>query len=184
MATYNKTGAETQQKWQFDAPHTLVEFSAKHLMITTVKGHFKDVHGTLIYDEVDPSRSHVEAEISAASLYTGTAMRDNDLRSSHFLEVEKYPTITFTSTRVELTSHDHGQVIGDLTIHGVTREVVLDTAFTGRSKNLGGKEVISFAARTTINRKDFGLHWNVVLETGGVLVGDIINIEIAVECIH
>ena len=184
MATYDKTGVETQRNWQFDAPHTLVEFSAKHMMITTVKGHFNDVRGTLIYDEVDPARSHVEAEIDAASLYTGTAMRDNDLRSSHFLEVEKYPTITFRSTRVELSSSDHGQVIGDLTIHGVTREVALDTAFTGRGKNLDGKEVISFEARTSINRKDFGLHWNMVLETGGVLVGDIINIEIAVECIE
>ncbi len=183
MTTYNETSVETQKNWQFDAPHTLVEFSAKHLMITTVKGHFKNVRGTLVYDEADPSRSRVEAEIDAASLYTGTALRDNDLRSSHFLEVESYPTITFRSTRVELSSSDHGQVIGDLTIHGVTREVALDTELTGRSKNLDGKEVVSFEARTSINRKDFGLHWNMVLETGGVLVSDIINIEIAVECI-
>lgn len=184
MATYEKTAVETQRKWQFDAPHTLVEFSAKHLMLTTVKGHFKDVHGTLIYDALDPSRSSVEAEIGTASLYTGTVLRDNDLRSAHFLDVENYPTITFRSTRIELTSHDQGQVIGDLTIHGVTREVMLDTVFIGGGKNLGGKEVISFEARTTINRKDFGLHWNVVLETGGVLVSDIITIEIAVECVQ
>jgi len=184
MATYERTNVEGQQQWQFDVPHTLVEFSAKHLMLTTVKGHFKDVHGTLIYDALDPSRSHVEAEIGAASLYTGTILRDNDLRSAHFLDVENYPTITFVSTRIELTSHDQGQVIGDLTIHGVTREVALETALLGRGKNLSGKEVISFEARTTINRKDFGLHWNVVLETGGVLVGDIITIEIAVECIQ
>lgn len=183
MTTYTQAGAETQKNWQFDAAHTLVEFSAKHLMITTVKGRFNNVRGTLVYDEADPSRSRVEAEIDATSLYTGTSLRDNDLKSSHFLEVEKYPTITFRSTRVELSNSDHGQVIGDLTIHGVTHEVALDTELTGRGKNLDGKEVISFEARTLINRKDFGLHWNVVLETGGVLVGDIIRIEIAVECI-
>lgn len=184
MAMYRETRAGAQKNWQYDAQHTLVEFSAKHLMLTTVKGHFKNVRGTLVYDEEDPSRSYVEAEIDASSLTTGITLRDNDLRSDHFLEVEKYPTITFKSTRVELSSSDHGQVIGDLTIHGVTREVSLDTKLMGRGKNLDGKEVISFEARTSIDRKDFGLHWNVVLETGGVLVGDIINIEIAVECIR
>jgi polyisoprenoid-binding protein YceI len=183
MTTYKEVGAQAQKNWQFDAPHTLVEFSAKHLMLTTVKGHFTRVSGMLVYDEADPSRSRVEAEIDAASLSTGTVLRDNDLRSAHFLEVEKYPSITFRSTRVELLSRDHGQVIGELTIHGVTREVVLETRLSGRGKNLEGQEVVSFEARTSIKRKDFGLHWNVVLETGGVLVSDIIGIEIAVECI-
>lgn len=184
MTTSNETEAVPRGSWQLDPPHTLVEFSAKHMMITTVKGHFSSVRGTLVYDEEDPSRSTVEAEIDAASLYTGTAMRDNDLRSDHFLEVEKYPTITFKSTRVELASSDHGQVIGDLTIHGVTREVALETELTGRGKDPWGKEVISFEARTSINRKDFGLHWNMALETGGFLVGDIIKIEIVAECVR
>ncbi len=111
----------------------------------------------------------------------GKDTRDNDLRSAHFLDVEKYPLMTFKSTRIELSSSDHGQVIGDLTIHGVTREVVLDTEITGRGKSPSGKEVIAFEARTSIDRKDFGLHWNVVLESGGGLVGDIIQIEIAAE---
>lgn len=184
MTTHTEASIETQKNWQFDASHTLVEFSAKHLMITTVKGHFHKVYGTLVYDEADPSRSRVEAEIDAASLSTGVLLRDNDLRSSHFLEVERYPTITFRSTRVELSSNEHGQVIGDLTIHGITREVALDTVLSGRCKNLDGKDVISFEARTSINRRDFGLHWNRVLETGSVLVGDIIGVEIAVECIR
>jgi polyisoprenoid-binding protein YceI len=184
MTTSNEAETAIQGSWQLDPPHTLVEFSAKHMMITTVKGHFGSERGTLVYDEGDPSRSTVEAEIDAASLYTGTAMRDNDLRSSHFLEVEKYPTITFKSTRVELSGSDSGQVIGDLTIHGVTREVALETELTGRGKNPWGKEVIAFEARTSINRKDFGLHWNMALETGGVLVGDIIKIEIAAECVR
>lgn len=183
MATYNETKTETRSSWQFDPAHTLVEFSAKHMMITTVKGHFKKVLGTLVYDGANPSRSRVAVEIDAASLYTGTELRDKDLRSSHFLEVENYPTITFKSTHVELQSYDHGQVIGDLTIHGVTREVVLDTELTGRGTNPFGKEVISFEAHTSINRKDFGLHWNMLLESGGFLVSDIITIEIAVACI-
>lgn len=181
MATGNVTEAETRHRWQIDPAHTLVEFSTKHMMITTVKGHFRNVRGTLIYDETDPSQSTVEAEIDATSIYTGTEMRDNDLRSDHFLEVEKYPTITFKSTRVELASPERGQVIGDLTIHGITREVALDTQLEGSGKSPWGQEVISFEARTTINRKDFDLHWNVVLETGGFLVGDIIKIEIAAE---
>jgi polyisoprenoid-binding protein YceI len=181
MATHDAADIETRQYWQLDPPHTLVEFSAKHMMITTVKGHFRSVRGTIFYDEAEPSHSWVEAEIDAASLYTGTEMRDNDLRSDHFLEVDKYPTLTFKSTRVEMVSSDHGRVIGDLTIHGVTREVVLDTQLTGRGKNPAGKEVVAFEASTSINRKDFGLHWNVVLETGAFLVGDIIKIELAVE---
>lgn len=181
MTMYNAADAGTRNSWQFDPPHTLVEFSAKHMMITTVKGHFKSVRGTLVYDEADPSRSSVEAEIDAASLYTGTQMRDDDLRSHRFLEVERYPTITFRSTRVEMLSSDHALVVGDLTIHGVTREVVLATELTGRGKNPEGKEVVAFEASTSINRKDFGLHWNIALETGGFLVGDIIKIEIVVE---
>lgn len=183
MTTSKQAEAETRNSWQLDPAHALVEFSAKHMMITTVKGRFNSVRATLFYDEADPARSSVEAEIDAASLYTGTQMRDDDLRSGHFLEVEKYPTITFKSTRLELMSSEHGLVMGDLTIHGVTREVALDTQLTGRAKNPGGKEVVAFEAKTSINRKDFGLHWNQVLETGSFLVGDIIKIEIAVEWI-
>ena len=182
MTTHDEAGVGTQRSWQLDPAHTLVEFSAKHMMITTVKGRFKSVRGTVVYDEADSSRSHVEAEIDAASVDTGVGMRDNDLKSDHFLEVEKYPTITFKSTRVEMLSGDHAKVIGNLTIHGVTREVALDTELAGRAKDPSGKEVVSFEARTSIDRKDFGLHWNMILETGGLLVGDIIKIEIAVEC--
>lgn len=181
MTTPNEA-IETRRNWQLDPAHTLVEFSAKHMMITTVKGRFKSVRGTVVYDEADPSRSHVEAEIDTASIDTGVGMRDNDLKSDHFLEVEKYPTITFKSTRVEMVSSERAKVVGDLTIHGVTREVTLDTELTGRAKAPAGNEVISFEARTSIDRKDFGLHWNMMLETGGFLVGDIVKIEIAVEC--
>ena len=183
MTTPNEAEGTTPKSWQLDPSHTLVEFSAKHMMITTVKGRFKSVRGTVFYDEANPARSHVEAEIDAASVDTGVGMRDNDLRSDHFLDVEHFPTITFKSTRVEMVSNEHAHIVGDLTIHGVTREVTLDTELSGRAKSPSGNEVISFEAKTSIDRKDFGLHWNVVLETGGFLVGDLIKIEIAAECI-
>jgi polyisoprenoid-binding protein YceI len=151
------------------------------MMITTVRGYFQSARGTIIFDEAAPSRSSVEVEIDAASLVTGVEYRDNHLKSADFLEVEKYPAITFKSTRIEPLDSEHAKVIGDLTIHGVTQEVILDTELTGRGKNPMGKEVMAFEARTSINRKDFGLVWNVALETGGMLVSDIIKIEIAIE---
>jgi polyisoprenoid-binding protein YceI len=181
MTTHSEKESVTQNTWQLDPYHTLVEFSGKHMMITTVKGYFQSVRGILIFDEADPSRSSVEVEIDAASLATGVEYRDNHLKSADFLEVEKYPLITFKSTRVEPVSSDHGKVIGDLTIHGVTHEVVLDTELTGRGKNPRNQEVVAFDAKTAINRKDFGLTWNMAMETGGILVSDTIKIEISVE---
>lgn len=182
MTTQSEAGAATTRStWQLDPNHTLVQFIGKHLMITTVRGHFKSVRGTLILDEAAPANSSVEVEIDAASLDSGVEYRDNHLKSADFLEAEKYPLITFKSTRVEPEDAEHAKIIGDLTIHGVTREVVLDTEFTGRGKDPMGKEVVSFDAKTSINRKDFGLNWNVALETGGWLVGDTIKIEISTE---
>jgi polyisoprenoid-binding protein YceI len=181
MTTQSEQEAVTRSVWQFDPSHTLVEFTGKHMMITTVKGRFKSVRGTLVLDEADPSRSSVEAEIDTASLDSGVEYRDNHLKSADFLEVEKYPTITFKSTRIEPLGNDRARVIGGLTIHGVTREAVLDTELTGRGKNPMGQDVVSFDARTAINRKDFGLAWNMALETGGWLVSDTIKIELAVE---
>jgi len=175
--------SETSSAWQLDPVHSLVEFSAKHLMVTTVKGRFKGVQGTIIVDEADPARSSVEVEIDAASLDTGQEMRDNHLRSADFLEVDKYATITFRSIRIEQLGDTHGLIFGNLTFRDVTREVVLDAQFTGRAKSPWGTEVMAFEATTTINRKDFGLNWNVALEAGGFLVGDTIKIEVAVEAI-
>src|SRR5215472_1068643 len=171
----------TRSTWQLDPAHTLVEFSGKHMMFTTVKGHFKSVRGAVTLDEADPSQSSVEVEIDANSLYSGVDYRDNHLRSGDFLDIENFPTITFKSTRVELQGPDRAKVIGDLTIRGVTREVVLDTELTGRGKSPMGKETVGFEARTSITRQDFGLTWNVALETGGFLVGDTIKIELAIE---
>ena len=183
MTTQSESTATTRSIWKLDPNHTLVEFSGKHMMFTTVKGHFKNVNGTIVLDEADPSRSSVEVEIDASTLYSGVERRDTHLKSPDFLDIQNYSVITFKSTRVEPESNDHAKVIGDLTIRGVTREVVLDTELTGRGKMPmpGAPETVGFEARTQINRKDFGLTWNVALETGGLLVGDIIKIEIAVE---
>jgi len=183
MTTQSQSTTTTRSTWKLDPAHTLVEFSAKHMMFTTVKGHFKKVDGTIVLDEANPANSSVEVEIDASTLYSGVDYRDNHLRSGDFLDVEKYPVITFKSTRVEPEGNDRAKVIGDLTIHGVTREVVLDTELTGRGKPPmpGAPETAGFEARTQINRKDFGLNWNVALETGGVLVSETIKIEIAAE---
>ena len=181
MTTQPEQANTTQGVWKLDPNHTLVEFSAKHMMFTTVKGRFQSVRGTIIFDEANPTRSLVEVDIDANSLVSGVEYRDNHLKSADFLEVDKHPLIIFKSTRIEPEDSTHAKVIGDLTIHGVTREVVLDTELTGRGKNPMNQEVTAFEARTSINRKDFGLTWNIALETGGLLVSDTIKIEIAVE---
>jgi polyisoprenoid-binding protein YceI len=177
-ATAPQTGTST---WTLDPAHTLVEFAGRHMMVTTVKGRFKGVRGTITIDEADPARSAVEAELDAASLDTGNEQRDAHLKSPDFLDVERYPTITFRSTRVEPQGNERARVTGALTVHGVTREVTLETELTGFGRNPFGKEVAGFEARTTLNRKDFGLTWNVALETGGVLVSDTLKIEINAE---
>lgn len=181
MTTQSETGATTRSVWQLDPMHTLVEFSGKHMMFTTVKGHFKSVRGSIVLDEANPSNSSVEVEIDTPSLYSGVDYRDNHLKSPDFLDIENHPVIAFKSTRVEPIDSEHARVIGDLTIRGVTREVVLDTELTGRGKNPRKDEIIGFDAKTSFNRKDFGLTWNMALETGGFLVGDTIKIEIALE---
>src|SRR5438105_2205865 len=183
MTTHSESTATTRSIWKLDPNHTLVEFSGKHMMFTTVKGYFKNVNGTIVLDEADPSRSSVEVEIDASTLYSGVERRDTHLKSPDFLDIQNYSVITFKSTRVEPESHDHAKVIGDLTIRGVTREVVLDTELTGRGKmpRPGEPETVGLEAGTEVNRRDSGLTRNVALETGGLLVGDIIKIEIAVE---
>jgi polyisoprenoid-binding protein YceI len=181
-ATQSRVGA-----WTIDPAHTLVEFAAKHMMITTVKGRFTEVRGTITIDEADPARSAVEVEIDAASLHTGVAQRDQHLRSADFLEVEKYATITFRSKRIE--GHPAAQpgstfkIIGDLTIRGQTRDVPLDVTYDGQGKDPWGKEKISFSATGKIDRRDFGLTWNAVLEAGGVLVGNDIKISVEVQAV-
>lgn len=179
MATQAQTGTRTT--WEIDPAHTLIEFSTRHMMVTTVKGRFTGIRGTINLDTANPTNSSVEAEIDSKTLETGADQRNEHLRSADFLEVDKFPTINFKSTRIELEGNERAKVHGNLTIHGVTKEVVLDTELTGFNRNPWGKEVVGFEGRTTINRKDFGLQWNVALETGGVLVSDTVKIELAVE---
>ena len=173
--------------WQIDPNHSLVEFSAKHMMITTVKGRFGKVSGTITVDERNRDRSSVEAEIEAASIDTRTDQRDQHLRSPDFLDVENYPSITFRTRRVEGTSKEQGdefRVIGDLTIRGTTREVTLDATYEGTGKDPWGGERVSFSATGKIDRHDFGLTWNQALEAGGVLVGNEIKISIEVQAVR
>lgn len=183
MATQQQTLGATRTTWELDPAHTLIEFSTRHMMVTTVKGRFSGVRGTITIDETDPAKSSAEAEIDARTLASGADQRDQHLRSADFLDADNYPTITFKSTRVRVEGKERAKVYGNLTIRGTTREVVLDTELTGFGTNPWGKEVVGFEARTTINRKDFGLNWNVALEAGGVLVSDNVKIELAVQAI-
>lgn len=167
--------------WEIDQAHSLIEFSAKHLMVTTVKGRFTQFSGKIDLDEANPAASVVDVTIDANSVSTGDEKRDGHLRSPDFFDAAQYPTLTFKSTRVEQVGDDSARVYGDLTIKGVTRPVTLEVTREGETKNMRGERLMGFSVRTSINRKDWGLNWNVALETGGVLVGEKINISIDAE---
>jgi len=169
--------------WKIDQAHAEINFSARHMMLMTVRGRFESFTGEVDFDENNLEKSSVKVQIDAASLNTRESKRDEHLRSADFLDVENHPYITFASKRVELTGERSGRVIGDLTIRGVTREVVLDTEFLGMAKSPWGTTSAGFHAKTKINRKDWGLTWNVALESGGWLVSDEIGIEIDVELV-
>ena len=174
----------TTTTWNIDPVHTTVEFKIRHMMIANVKGHFKLDSGVITVDEADITKSHVEASIDAASIDTREADRDTHLRSAEFLDVEKFPTLTFTSTRVTRGGQADLEVEGDLTIHGVTRKATfLVEGPTQPGKDPWGNLRIGLSASTKINRKDFGLTWNAALETGGILVGDEVTITLDVEAV-
>jgi polyisoprenoid-binding protein YceI len=166
--------------WKLDPAHTSVEFSAKHMMITTVRGRIADVEGTIYIDEENPSNSSVEAVLKGASLDTRSEQRDQHLRSADFLDTEKYPGISFKSKRVE-GSKEEFKVVGDLTIRGTTKEITLDVKFEGKGKDPWGGERVGFAATGKIDRREFGLTWNQALEAGGVLVGNEIKISVEAQ---
>lgn len=170
--------------WKLDPAHSSVDFSVKHMVISTVKGHFGKFDVDVDLDEAAPENSRVAAHIGVASIDTKDEKRDAHLRSADFFEVERYPAIEFHSRRVELKGGGRARVVGDLTIRGVTREVVLDTTFSGVAMDPWGNQHAGFSAETSINRKDFGLTWNMALETGGVLVGDTIKISIEAEFVQ
>jgi polyisoprenoid-binding protein YceI len=169
--------------WLIDSVHSHVGFSVKHMMVTTVRGQFKSYRGVLGLDPRDFARSTFEGEIDVASVDTGNADRDNHLRTNDFFDAPNHPKITFRSTRVEPKGGGEYVVHGDLTLRGVTRPVALDVEFHGVSKNPYGKTVAGLSARGTINRKDFGVSFNAVLETGGVAVSEKVKLEIDVEAI-
>ena len=188
-STINETGfataaaGTTKSTWAIDPGHTVAEFGVKHLMVSTVKGRFTGVSGTIELDEQDVTRSRVDVAIDVATVNTHDEKRDAHLRSDDFFAAEQFPRITFTSTKVEPNGKDRLNVSGDLTIRGVTLPVTLDVEFNGRATAPWGSEVIAYSAATTINRKDFGLAWNVALEAGGVAVGDKVKIAIEAEAI-
>lgn len=169
--------------WQIDPGHTHVEFQAKHLVFTNVRGRLTNTSGTIMIDDDDLTRSTATVELDAASFDTGVADRDTHIRSADFLDVANHPKITFKSTRIEAAGDQNYRVTGDLTIRGVTRPIVLAAVFNGRVKSPWNTEVASFSAETTISRKDFGSTWNVALEAGGLLVSDAVKISIETEAI-
>ncbi|HXG18625.1 MAG TPA: YceI family protein [Methylomirabilota bacterium] len=168
--------------WEIDPAHTSAQFAIRHLMVSTVRGEFSKVTGTVALNEQDPTQSTVEATIDAASLNTRIAKRDEHLKSPDFFDVAQYPTITFKSKKIEAAGDGKFKITGDLTMHGVTKEVVLNVEGTPKPiTDPTGKLRIGGGATTRINRKDFGINYNRVLETGGVVVGDEVDITIDVE---
>ncbi|RME43151.1 MAG: polyisoprenoid-binding protein [Chloroflexi bacterium] len=170
--------------WNIDPAHTLLEFSAKHMMFTTVRGRFQEFSGTINLNEEDITQSSVEGTVNVASITTGNNDRDNHLRSPDFFDVENYPTISFKSTRIERANGNRLKLAGDLTIKDVTREVVFDVTYDGPHKDPWGNRRYAFSGDAALNRKDFGLTWNVPLEAGGWLVGDEIKLHIELQVVE
>jgi polyisoprenoid-binding protein YceI len=169
--------------WQIDNTHSHIQFSVRHMMLAKVRGEFDKFSGTVSLDEANPAASTVDIQIEAASINTREAQRDGHLKSPDFFDAATYPTLNFKSKRVDVKNDHHAIVVGDLTIRDVTKEVALDVEYMGQSKTPFGTTNAGFEATTKINRKDFGLVWNAVLETGGVAVGDEITVNIDLELI-
>lgn len=179
------TVAPTISAWKLNASHTHAEFAVKHLMITTVKGRFQDVEGTIELDEQQLERSKVSVTIKAATIDTRDERRDAHLRSGDFLEVEHHPNITFASTRVQRGAGVNAfTVTGDLTIRGVTKPVTLAVTSEGRVKDPWGGERVGFSATAKFDRREFGLIWNQALEAGGIAVGNEVKVAIEVEAVR
>jgi len=173
---------QTWSVWHIDPSHSLAEFSVRHMMLSRVRGRFTGVSGTIVDAADDPKHSLVKASIDVGSLITGDPQRDAHLRSPDFFDADTYPTITFESRWVS-GSREHFTLTGELTIRGQTREVSLDVTFNGIATNPLGQSVAGFTAEMRLNRKDFGLNWNMALEAGGFMVGDEARIELELEAI-
>jgi polyisoprenoid-binding protein YceI len=183
LLTPTTTTLPQTEVWSIDPSHTQAGFSVKHLMITNVKGRFTDLSGAVTISD-GGSTVDVDVEIKAASITTGDAKRDAHLRSADFLHADEYPTLHFRGARIEGNIASRFSLYGDLTIRGVTRPVTLYVLTDGKAKDPWGNERVGYTATTTINRKEFGLEWNVALEAGGVLVGDDVRITIETQLIR
>ncbi|WP_020575477.1 YceI family protein [Actinopolymorpha alba] len=178
-------------RWFFEPGHTAAEFQARHMMVTYVRGQFKDVHGFLEVDPDHPEDAKVEATIDASRVYTGQPTRDAHLRSADFFDVEHHPTWTFRGTSVEQLSASEFEVIGELTVRGVTRPVTLNVRYLGQwdtpwwedGRDLGPRRRAGFVATTRVNRHDFGVSWNDTVDRGGVVVADMVDVTIDVEAV-
>jgi polyisoprenoid-binding protein YceI len=170
--------------WEIDPSHSQATFAVKHMMISTVKGHFNVISGQLHIDEQNPANSWVDAQVDAGSVDTRDERRDGHLRSPDFFDAERYPTINFKSTKIEHLGDNEYRVLGNLTIRGVTREVAFKAEYAGQGKDPWGGQRAGLSATTKINRKDFGMTFNTALETGGVMVGDEVKVEIDLEAVN
>jgi polyisoprenoid-binding protein YceI len=173
----------TTGTYNVDASHTRVGFVARHAMVTKVRGNFADFAGSGYFDAEDPTRSHLELTIQATSINTGNTDRDNHLRSNDFFDMETYPEIRFVSTKVEKVDEDNYEVTGDLTIKDVTKPVTVAFEVSGPVQDPWGNTRIGLEGKSVVNRKDFGVSFNVALETGGLLVSDKINLEFDVAAV-
>ena len=182
MSTTPSTAQPATRIWRIDPVHSFVEFSIKHMKIATVRGRFADISGTLVLNEQDIANSSIEVDIDAASIDTHNENRDRHLRSPDFFDVARYPTLHFRSTRITQTFDDI-MLVGDLTIHGVTHQILFAVYFNGEAINPDGKRVVSYSATTSLNRKDFGLNWNAAVESGGLLVGEDVKVTIEIEAV-
>ena len=179
MTTTTSTGLRT---FTIDKAHSEATFQVRHL-ITKVRGRFRDFEGTIQFDEANPEQSSVSFTIQTSSIDTSESDRDKHLRSADFFSVDEHPTITFTSTRVRRISGGQFEVVGRLTIRGVTKDITVPVTHLGVAKDPWGKERAGFEAELTINRKDFGLSWNAPLEAGGFLVGDDVKISLSIQAV-
>lgn len=170
-------------QWNIDAAHSGIQFTVRHMVVSKVRGRFAAWTGKLDWNEADPAASRLEAAIDAASIDTGVADRDAHLRSADFLDVARFPQIAYRSRRIEAAGKGRLRVIGDLTLHGVTREVPLEVDLLGRGKDPWGHQRSGFSATASLDRKEFGLKWNQALEAGGVLVGERVDVEIEVQAV-
>ena len=181
LSSESRTGFTT---WRIDPIHSSAQFGVKHMMVATVKGVFRSFEGTIEVDEHDPQRSSVEVSFDVSSIDTGEARRDDHLRSNDFFNAALYPTITFRSTRIEQIKDGKWRVTGDLTIRDITRPVVLDLDYEGEVIDAWGKQRRGFSAETSINRQDWGLKWNGLVETGSVVVGDKVKSSLDIAAVE